>query len=213
MAVLSDLQGLLEGLNAVTTELDVHEYLIDSDTHASIPGAHLDLPEQLFVLEVDDSVELALYIEPGVLTHLEGDEPGQSLHNGNLESFCIALEGVSHFIKVVWSAQLGRGISALELEIQAEVDKFLVAADLLQRQGMLRRDAGQALTRLLFEHYEIRDDVPRDEIERYHTASKVARNFCETLLGRYSGDASSRRIVRDARNFYRCGLTEMLRSL
>lgn len=213
MAVLSDLQGLLEGLNAVTTELDVHEYLIDSDTHASIPGAHLDLPEQLFVLEVDDSVELALYIESGVLTHLEGDEPGQSLHNGNLESFCIALEGVSHFIKVVWSAQLGRGISALELEIQAEVDKFLVAADLLQRQGMLRRDAGQALTRLLFEHYEIRDDVPRDEIERYHTASKVARNFCETLLGRYSGDASSHRIVRDARNFYRCGLTEMLRSL
>jgi hypothetical protein len=78
---------------------------------------------------------------------------------------------------------------------------------------MLRRDAGQALTRLLFEHYEIRDDVPRDEIERYHTASKVARNFCETLLGRYSGDASSHRIVRDARNFYRCGLTEMLRSL
>ena len=65
MAILSELQGMLEGLNAVTTELDVHEYLIDSDTHASIPGAHLDLPEQLFVLEVDDSVELHSTLSQG----------------------------------------------------------------------------------------------------------------------------------------------------
>ena len=210
---LSFIQRLLEELNGVSTELDVREYLVGEETHSSIPGALSGLPEQLFVAEIEDSVELALYIEPGILAQLERDQPQRRLHNGNLESFCVALEGVSHFVKVVWSARMGRSVSALELEIQAEVDKFLGAQELLSQQGMSGGLAGRALRKLLFEGFELRDEVPEEERERYVVASRAAQRFCEELLVRYRRDRTPRRMIRDARSFYRSGLPGMLRSL
>ena len=125
MAVLPGIQLLLEELNAVSTDLDVCEYIVPPEIKDSIPGALDSVPEQLFIAEIGDEMELALYIDPRILTALQYDRPEARLHNGNLENFCIALEGVSHFVKVVWSAQCGREVSALELEIQAEVDKFV----------------------------------------------------------------------------------------
>ena len=211
MAALCFIQGLLEELNGVATLLDVREYLVGKTTHASIPGARMGLPEQLFVAEEADSVELALYIEPDILAQLEVDRPEQCLHNGNLESFCVALEGVSHFVKVVWSARMGRSISALELEIQAEVDKFIAAGELLKRQGMSRGAAGRALRKLLFEGYELRDGVPEDERERYVVASRAAKLFCEDLLEEYCSDPTPRRMTAAARTFYRSGLSAMVR--
>ena len=68
-------------------------------------------------------MELALFIEPEIIAGLEVD-PRRSLHVGNLENFWIAAEGVSHFIFLVWRAQLGRPVTHLELELQAEVDNL-----------------------------------------------------------------------------------------
>ena len=211
MAVLFGIQSLLEELNAVSTELDVCDYIVPPEVKESIPGAIESVPEQLFVAETEDCMELALYIEPQILAALQQDRPQARLHNGNLENFCIALEGVSHFVKVVWIAQSGREVTALELEIQAEVDKFIGAWGLLEEQGMPRRRAARALKKLLFERYDVRDEVPPAEAERYHIASKVARRFCEQLEQRYPSDLSHNRVLRDARNFYRSGLQSMLR--
>ena len=211
MAVLPGIQLLLEELNAVSTELDVCDYVVPPEIKDSISGALDSVPEQLFIAEIDDSMELALYIDPKIIEALQYDHPQSRLHNGNLENFCIALEGVSHFIKVVWSAQCGREVSALELEIQAEVDKFIGAWGLLEQQGMPREHAARALNRLLFERYDVRDEVPAAEAERYYIASKVARRFCEQLVQRYPRDVSHHRVLRDARNFYRSGLQSMMR--
>lgn len=210
MAILSGLQSLVEELNAVTTQLDVRDYIVPPGVKASIPGALDSVPEQLFVVELGDEMELALYIDPSILEALDCDQPQARLHNGNLENFCIALEGVSHFIKVVWSARCGREVSALELEIQAEVDKFIGAWGLLEAQGMPRKHAARALNKLLFEHYQIRDEVSVMETERYQIASRVARRFCEQLVHRYPSDSSQKRVLRDARTFYRSGLRSML---
>ena len=211
MAVLQGIQDLLEELNGVTTEVDVRDYIVSSDIRAEIPGAVESIPEQLFISENDDEMELALYIEPGILEALQSDLPQSRLHNGNIENFCIAVEGVSHFVKVVWSAQVGRTVSALELEIQAEVDKFVGAWRLLETQGMPRAHAARALKKLLFEQYDLREEVPREEAERYHLATKVARGFCETLIQRYPHADLERCVLRDTRQFYRSGLRSMLR--
>ncbi len=212
MAILSGIQALVEELNAVSTDLDVRDYVVSPEVKASIPGALDSIPEQLFVAEMEDGMELALYIDPLILAALDLDHPQSRLHIGNLENFCIALEGVSHFIKVVWSAQCGREVSALELEIQAEVDKFIGAWGLLVEQGMPRTHAARALRRFLFGQYELRADVPAAEAQRYHLASRVAGKFCERLVNRYPTDSSHRRVLRDARIFYRSGLQSMLRS-
>jgi len=40
---------------------------------------------------------------------------------------CMLLEGVSHFLYLTWNAHYDRQVSLLDLELQAEVDKFVFA--------------------------------------------------------------------------------------
>lgn len=211
MGILAHLQRSIERLHAVETELDVRAYVVDEETRRAIPGAR-ELPEQLFVREDEEGLELALFIDPKIVDVLERDHPEQRLHAGNLESYCIALEGVSHFVLVAWRAQRGWPVSALEMEIQAEVDKFVLAWRLLEKQGRSRRGAAQLLRRQLFESYTLQEDVPDDESSRYHTANRVAKQFCVSLARRFGGDRDRRRIRHQVREFFRRGLAEKLRA-
>jgi hypothetical protein len=211
MDILSHLQQVLEDLHAVRVDLDVCSYVVDEETRRELPGAR-QLPEQLFVREAADGVELALFIDPAVLESLERDHPQCCLHAGNLESYCIAVEGVSHFILVAWRAQRRWPVTALELEIQAEVDKFVSAWLLLADQGRPRHVAAQILRRRLFHSYSLQDDVPPEEGSRYHVASQVAERFCSRLARRFGRDPDHQRIRRDVREFYRRGLSEKLRA-
>jgi hypothetical protein len=212
MRVLGRLQTAIEDLHAVETDLDVRAYVVDDETRRSIPGAREGLPEQLFVREAQDGLELALYIDPAVVARLENDRPHRRLHDGNIESFCIALEGVSHFVLLAWRARIGRPISPLELEIQAEVDKFVLAWLLLARQGQRLDRTAPRLARQLFERFELRDAVPPAEASRYETANRVAKEYCRSLALRFGLDRNDRRIRRDVRRYYRRGLAEKMRS-
>jgi hypothetical protein len=210
--IVAWLQAHIERLHGTETTLDVEAYVVDRETWQAIPGAREGLPEQFFVLEAQDEVELALYIAPEVLARLQEDHPHERLHDGNLESFCIALEGVSHFVFVAARAQGGRPVSALELEIQAEVDKFVSAWLLLQEQGLPLSASAPPLLRQLFAAYELREAVPQEEVDRYHVASRVAQRFCGGLLASYGRDQDGRRIERAVQRFVRQELTEKLRA-
>ena len=59
-----------------------------------------------------------------VLRRLEATDPFERVTDDNLQDCCTALEGVSHFHYFVWSADRRRHVSLLELELQAEVDKY-----------------------------------------------------------------------------------------
>jgi len=212
MRILGALQNAIEKLHAVDTFLDVRAYIVGDEVRDCIPGARSGLPEQLFVRDDGDAVEVALYLDPDVLHRLERDHPHRRLHGGNLESYCIALEGISHFVFLVWRARLGRPVSALELEIQAEVDKFVTAWLLLSAQGQSLFAAANMLRRRLFESYGLRSGLSAEETRRYHTANRVARAYCGSLVRRFGRDSESSRIKKDVRTFYRRGLAEKFRA-
>lgn len=210
--VLLTLQRFIEDLAGIATQLDVSRYVVDPDLRGQLPGAREGLPEQLFVREHEGELELALYVDPQVVDQLAFDDPHRRLHEGNLASYCIALEGVSHFVFVAYRALLGRPVTPLEMEIQAEVDKFVGAWLLLAEQGHDRDAAARQLMRRMFVDYELHDDVPDDHSDRYHTASRAAGRFCEALAGRYGRDRDAARITREVRTYYRKGLAEKLRA-
>lgn len=213
MCVLSALQRQLEDLHGVDIELAVSDYVVDEVTRALLPGAREGLPEQLFVREDADFLELALYIDPSVVAALENDHPHERLHPGNLNSYCVALEGVSHFVYLVSKAQAELSVSILELEIQAEVDKFVTAWLLMTDQSAATLESvANPLMRQFFERYELHDDVPAAEIERYHTANQVALRYCRHLARRYSHDRDHVRLKSDLRRFYRKGLADKMRA-
>ena len=63
--ILSYLQASFEEIYALETQLDVRDFLVQPEVRDSIPGHVKGLPEQFFVSENDDGMELALFIDVG----------------------------------------------------------------------------------------------------------------------------------------------------
>ena len=92
-------------------------------------------------------MSMALYIDAAVLERLERRDPFAALTHENLADYLTAAEGVSHFVYVAWNAGHDKPVTLLELELQAEVDKYVLGAWLLREQiaGRFPRELHRAL--------------------------------------------------------------------
>jgi hypothetical protein len=210
------LQQTVEMLHDVQLDLDVCAYLVDDQVRRRFtPG--LNLPEQLLVSEAEDAVELALYVDPQVVSTLQRDDPYVRLHGANYAAYCVALEGVSHFVYVAWRAAAGWSTTALELELQAEVDKFVSSWLLLSQQGPTDARLPHWLLQQLFRRFSLHAAVPAEERQRYWLASRSAASFCTQLVQRFGGDSlgqsAQRALLQQVRRFSRDGLQPKLAAL
>lgn len=112
-------------------------------------------------------------------------------------------EGVSHFVYVANRARQELPATQLELELQAEVDKFVL---LVLEQ--LPYDRGEALTvhSRLYERVRFLHEPGTELGERYRTANDLAARFVRRLLGH--GHATTHSTLR---RFYRAGQAEKIR--
>ena len=199
--LLPEIQGQLEELYDLETGHRVEDFLVTDRAliealDRSSPG--VSPPEKLLVSECGGELLLSLYLADELLAALEKNDPRRRLGGENLADFCTALEGVSHFVYLVHNANHDRPVSRLEMELQAEVDKFFLVLAVAARQGM-RLEWG-ALSRRLFRGYRLVPGLDGREKRRYVTATRLARSFCAGvgLLG------SSREVLRnELRRFYR----------
>jgi len=109
---------------------------------ASVDGGPTD--EQLVVATQSDAVGVSLYLDPALLERLRHADPILALHQGNVADYWTALEGVSHFVYFAWNAAHDKPVSLLELEMQAEIDKYVASYALLRRQSPQRFPADAA---------------------------------------------------------------------
>jgi hypothetical protein len=214
MALLARLQLLLASIYDAPVEHDVHDYLITDPAHAAALQERPSPPgtdEQLLIAATDDGMELGLYLDAAVLDRLGRHCPLVALDEANLGDYCTALEGVSHFHYVTWSAGCDRSVSLLELELQAEVDKYASALSLLlaQREG---RFPGE-LFRRLFEGCRLLPHLSDAERRRYAEAHRCAARFCERLEARFLRRRQPRpaALLAELRSFYRLGSHAKLR--
>ena len=210
--VLQGLQEAIESLADIRLDLDVATFMIDDSVRQSIQGCIPELPEQFFIKEKEGDMEMALYLSSDILDELQRNNPLHCLTLHNLESFSIALEGVSHFVFTTYRAHLGRPVSPLELEIQAEVDKFVHSLILMTQQGEPAPKTARLLQKTFFEKAEIRESVAPKERERYRVATQAARDYCRSLFQKHRQDKNFDRLKRDARAYYHKGLAEKLRA-
>jgi hypothetical protein len=202
--LLNRLQRHLENIYEVQSDYRVADFLIDDPALArrldTSPGARA-IPEKLLIRQDGDALSLALYLDRQLLQRLDADDPTRSLHGDNLQDFWMALEGISHFVYVAWNAGYERSVSLLELELQAEVDKYILAAFLFGRQ--LRGLVPKTLHRRLF--HEIRFDTRLDaaELHRYRSANYFASRFCSWIEKEYLRPGARGGLVNTLRRFYR----------
>jgi len=202
--VLSRLQDLLGRINDVEPAVDLHSFLVtDPAAVAGWPGVELPgTDETLFVHQDGDCLELALYVHGGLLERLEVRDPFEAVTEDNLQDCCTALEGVSHLLYLVWSAMHGRAVSLLELETQAEVDKFAALLVLAGTRGPVEPDA---LLSRLFERVRFAEGLDAERLERYSSANRFAARFCRRLSRRWLGRGREAHegLFRELRAFYR----------
>jgi hypothetical protein len=204
--VLAYLQRQLERIYEIQIPHSVEDFVItDPRTLNELRGEDAREPssteEQLLVVQDGENVDVALYVDNEIVNRLEQDDPRQRLHAGNLSDYCTAMEGVSHFLYLIWNAGFERGVSRLELEMQAEIDKYVSTALLFGKQGSGRVPAN--LYRWLFESPEFDTSLDRPSLERYRDANYYASKYCARLEHRYLKRNGQAGMINDLRRLYR----------
>ncbi len=207
--VLHALQSLIGRLYDVEVNYDVYDFLV-TDRRAVVDHASAT-EEELLLAETGDGAGVALYLDPELLGRLESADPVGALTEDNLADYCTALEGVSHFVYSTWRLDRDLPVSLLELETQAEVDKYAITVFLLANQQGGGYPA-QVHPRL-FDRVRFDARLDADQVERYRTAHRCAARYCRRLEHRFvsRGKARIEALVRELRWFYRLGSAAKLR--
>lgn len=198
------MQHLLAGLYDVELNEDVYDFLVTDPRQLPAHDRAQTPDEQLIVAQCADELGVGLYLDAAVHERLTRANPHDALTERNLADFLTALEGVSHFVYVAWNARHDKPVSLLELEMQAEVDKYVAALSLLRAQspGRFPRELHAAL----FERTRVDPELAGDRQGLYRLASEYAARYC-LRLGR-GRDASAREsldaaTLTELRRFYR----------
>jgi hypothetical protein len=188
-------QGGLERLYQLDRVVDVDDY---------IEPAQVGEREELLVREAEDgALELRLLLpvaEPPVAGAINGNGNGMAF-----DQICQVIEGVSHFVYLAERARAGREASQLELELQAEVDKFVVLGSSV---GKLDKPRAHQLCAQLFGSVRYAHDAGTLRGERYRVANDAAHRFVRGLARDNFTDLRKTRSV--LRAFYQLGQTGKL---
>jgi hypothetical protein len=201
--MIGRMQDHLQAIYGFTCEARAETFVVDTQAAVQL-GSTGRSEEELLVSEGEDELELALYLAPSLLDRLKPYEAGPVGYvlDGDLDGYCQLAEGVSHFLYVAHTAAHGRALSLLELEAQAEVDKFAVC--LLHRWGEGVKAWSEELLRRLFDRISYRPSLSAHERWRYEEANRLSRNFCTRLMG-HVGQRRLERLLSDLRYAYRLG--------
>jgi hypothetical protein len=209
--LLSRLQNLIGGIYDVSVAHDVYDFLVTDRGRLPAAARSGTAEEELIVAQSSEGggeVAMSLYLDPALLKRLAREDPLTRLHAGNVADWWTALEGVSHFLYLAWNAGHDKPVSLLELEMQAEVDKYVASYWLLRRQfpGYFPAE----LRQVLFARTRVDPRVAAERVELYREASRYAEKFCRRLeqtLARKrhsrSHGAGDGEVLTELRRFYR----------
>jgi len=160
---------------------------------------------RLLVRETSSGVRACIYYPDAMIRRLEEKPPQHGVDEDNVEAFAVLVEELDHFLVAAERAHAGRGVSLLELEVQANVSKDLVLARFLSGRGRRLGPARRAWLRHHLFHGRSYSDADPDVRGRYEEASRLALRFLETLSALGARDRIDR-----LRRFHRAPLAEKL---
>jgi hypothetical protein len=207
--MLEHLQRQLHRINRSDAGYDIRNFLVtDARVARAITGGDplTRSGETLLLREDGDRVELSLYLDHAILQRLEDGNPAALMRAGLLDDLCKVIEGLSHFNYVAWRASRDRPVTLLELELQAEVDKFVST----MQMALQERDSElmDGLHGRLFDKARFHEHLSPRQLERYRTASEYAARFCRALKPRLEGLGDD--VQRELRRFYRMSLGDKI---
>lgn len=201
---LNSFQTTLESIYRIEVGHSVEDFLITDRALACELDTSVnarEIKEKLLIRPGADGLELALYLDQSIVEHLDRENPLFGLHGDNLSDFWIALEGVSHFLYLMWNACLDKSVTLMELEMQAEVDKYVTSLCLIKHQK--QRWLSRQLRENLFHGVLFDENLDDQSLTRYKDANFYAGKYCMQLETRYLRKQRGRMMIEDIRHFYR----------
>jgi hypothetical protein len=199
--VLGTFQTWLTDFYALELAYDVDDFLITDRRLASVfdhGGREAD--EKLLIAEENGEAEVCLYLQQELVDRLASNDPTTGINERNLADFWTAFEGVSHFTYYAFSASNDRAVTLLEMELQAEVDKFVATTMLLRDQG---ERPPEGLHHWLFSSAKFDRRLTASEQERYGRANHYAGKYCMKLWPMLSKGLAGADLRHELRYFYR----------
>lgn len=167
------LQTRLERFYRLEPLPDVDDFAVPTE-----PGGR----ETVFVRETQGDVEVAVSLPPVGLSPPRGEV--------SLDVLCQVVEGVSHFVYLADRIRDERPMTRLELELQAEVDKFVIVG--FAALAHPDRKAAWRLVSRLYEGVRFLHEAGTEEGERYRIANDLAAKFCARLASTVVPNARER---------------------
>lgn len=210
---LDQFQQQLHAIYGVDVPHTVSDFVTtDTDFISRLTNGDKDhLKEKLLVQQEGEDMGLSLYLHTDVINSLTEQSLERQLEHGNLDNLCHAIEGISHFLYLIWRALRQHEVSLLELELQAEVDKYIVLLSLFRK--LKKSSAISSLHQTLFENIRFDDMLSESEVIRYREANHYAGRYCRLFAERYLQEFGSRRMYSELREFYRLGQNAKLRRI
>lgn len=214
MMGLNSFQATLESIYGIEVGHSVDDFLITDPAivrQLDTSSNAREVKEKLLIRPCADGLDISLYLDQAVVDHLDRENPLEGLHGGNLADFWIALEGVSHFLYLMWNACLEKPVTLMELELQAEVDKYITSLWLIQRQE--KRWLSRQIRENLFHRVQFDEALDDQSLIRYKDANYFAGKYCMQLEHRYLRNKHSRMMIGDIRRFYRLPQGDKIRRI
>lgn len=185
IALANRIQRGLENLYRLERAANVDDYVSAADSGER---------EGLIVREVEGVLEIQLRLP--------------RLDSGALDPICQIIEGVSHFVYLADRASQNRETTQLEMELQAEVDKYVVLASV---EGFDDR-ASRQLRERLYRGVAYLHAAHTIEGERYRVANERALRFTGRLERELLAPRRFSALRSELRRFFHLSQTEKLRA-
>jgi hypothetical protein len=196
--MLRRLQQELSHLYDLPLDADVEEFVCDRATASALAGPDVEhRHEALIVVEHEEGVRVGLYVDEAMRAPCS-----------RFDVVCLLAEGVSHFVYFKFRADHREQVSELELELQAEIDKY--ALSLLREPGPRLASRSRRLRHRLFGAPRFVDEPGTERGDRYRLALRMASRYTRSLERRFVDRNDLRAMSRELRLFYRFSQREKL---
>jgi hypothetical protein len=202
--MLDSILRQLDRVYELDLQVDIRDFLVSGETCRRL-GAEPNRGSILVKQDgaAGDELQIGVYLREEDLHRLsEVDLAAAPMAPASFELLLLAIEEVSHFAYLAFSASRGKRVTELELELQAEVDKFVTFSLLhaSRNQGRVPRN----LLERMFSDFTLGPELDSDQRERYEAASSLASRYCSHVLSpTLEREARFGPLLLELRSFYR----------